>query len=206
MTPALKQLTLGGLLVSLLTGTMPMNPADPSRREPQEAGAPSDAGAPTGDTPRNGSPTDAGAEAAVRKLYELVSFEAGTTPDWDQVRELIIESAVVVLRTGRETTTVFDREGFIAAFVAFIEQASVQETGFTERIVSLQTTVFRDIAHVLVVFESHIPGSGRPPGRGVDSIQLLRTADGWRIVSITNDRPTAEHPIPEHFGAEPSSR
>ena len=136
------------------------------------------------------------AKGVVTELYDLVTFGPGTTPDWDEVRALFVEEAVVVLRTGRDEMTVFSLEGFVDDFVQFIEQAGVRETGFTERILDLQETTYGDIAHVLVRFDSHIPGSGRDPREGVDSFELIRHDGRWRIVSIVNERPTADHPIP----------
>jgi hypothetical protein len=136
------------------------------------------------------------AEQVVERLYDLVTTEAGETPDWDAVRALFVEEAVVVLRTSREALTVFSLEGFVGDFVAFIEQAGIEETGFTERVLGTRAFVYGDIAHVLVLFDSHVPGSGRPPGQGIDSFELVRLDGEWRIVSITNERPTPENPIP----------
>ena len=74
-------------------------------------------GQPTSDAP--GWDT---AEGVVTELYSLVTFEAGTTPDWDRVRALFLPQATVVLRTSRETTTVFSLEGFVQDFVDFITE------------------------------------------------------------------------------------
>ncbi len=137
------------------------------------------------------------AEAVVEELYRLVTFEAGTTPDWDRVRSLFAEEAVVVLRTGREEMTIFTLEGFVNDFVQFIENRDVEKTGFTERILKMKSTVYGDIAHVLVLFDSHIPGTETDPRPGLDSFQLIRQAGEWRILSITNDRPSPDNPIPD---------
>ncbi|MCP3914373.1 MAG: hypothetical protein GY711_02325 [bacterium] len=149
-------------------------------------------------TPAKPDP-EAGAEALVRKLYELVTFEAGTTPDWDEVRTLFVPEAVVVLRTGREEMSVFSVDGFVADFVKFIEDAKVEKTGFTERILGMKSFVYGDIAQVLVLFDSHIPGSGREPHQGIDSFELIRQKGAWRVVSIVNERPTKERPIPKEL-------
>jgi hypothetical protein len=137
------------------------------------------------------------AEAVVRALYDLVTFEAGATPEWDRVRSLFVEEAVVVLRTSREKSTLFSVEGFVEDFVRFIEQGNVGRTGFQERILRLRPTVFGDIAHVLVLYEATIPGSSRPPQKGVDSFHLARRDGRWRIVSILNEVPTPERPLPD---------
>ena len=137
------------------------------------------------------------AEDVVRKLYALVTFEPGTTPDWDEVRSLFLDEAVIVLRTTRTATTVFSLEGFVNDFVTFIERANAVETGFEERIVRLVPTEFHDMAHVWVLYEAHVPGSPRPPQQGVDSFSLIRQDGRWLIVSVTNDIPNADHPVPE---------
>ena len=136
------------------------------------------------------------AEEVVTKLYSLVTFEAGTTPDWDEVRSLFDNAAVVVLRTGPDEMTVFSLEGFVNDFITFIEQDNVEKTGFSEKIIEMKSMVYGDIAHVLVLFESSIPNSSRPPREGIDSFELIKKDSRWRIVSVTNERPTRENPIP----------
>jgi len=141
--------------------------------------------------------TPQAAEDVVRQLYDLVTFEAGTTPNWDEVRALFIDEAVVVLRKTRTATTVFSLEGFVNDFVTFIEQANVEETGFEEEILRLHATEFHDMAQAWVLYQASVPGSQRPPQQGVDSFSLIRQDGRWLIASITNDIPTPDHPIPE---------
>jgi len=140
--------------------------------------------------------TYASAESVVNELYELVTFGPGTTPDWDQVRALFIDEAVIVLRTSRTSTSVFDVEGFVGDFVAFIEDRDVVNTGFAEKIVRTKAMVFGDIAHVLVLYTAEIPGSGRGPHPGVDSFQLIQKDDRWWIASVVNEIPTSDRPVP----------
>lgn len=140
------------------------------------------------------------AEGVVTELYRLVTFEAGSTPDWDRVRSLFLEEAVIVLRTSREGSTVFSVDGFVDDFVRFIDRAEVRETGFVEKILRLKPLVFGDIAHVLVLYEASIPGSERPPQQGVDSFELVRQDDRWRIAAVTNEIPTPERPVPPELG------
>lgn len=136
------------------------------------------------------------AEGVVTEIYDLVSFEAGARPDWDKVRALFIPEAVVVLRTTRDSTTVFSVEGFVNDFVTFVEQTPAGDRGFTEKILSMKSMVFGEMAHVLVLYEAHITGSSRAPTQGVDSFSLIKQNGGWRIVAITNELPAADRPIP----------
>jgi hypothetical protein len=140
------------------------------------------------------------AEALVRSLYAEISFEAGAAlPDWKKVRGMFLEEAVIVLRTSRSASTVFSVDGFVGDFVKFIERAEAKKTGFTERILNLKSTEFRDIAQVWVVYEAHIPGSPRPPQRGLDSFNLVRREGGWQIASVVNEIPDRDNPIPEEL-------
>jgi hypothetical protein len=136
------------------------------------------------------------AEGVVTQLYELVTFEAGSTPDWDKVRSLFIDEAVIVLRTTRTATTVFSVDGFVNDFVTFIERAYVAETGFTEKILRTKPTVFGDMAHVWVLYEASVPGSPRPPQQGVDSFSLIKQDGRWWIAAVTNEIPTPNRPVP----------
>jgi len=135
-------------------------------------------------------------EAVVSELYDLVTFGAGTTPDWDRVRNLFLPEAVIVLRTSRTESTVFTLDGFVADFVRFIERANVVQSGFTEKIVRMKPWAFRDMAYALVLYEASIPGSGRPGQLGIDSFSLIRRDGRWWIISIANDIPDPGNPVP----------
>jgi hypothetical protein len=126
-------------------------------------------------------------EMIVTQLYDEVTFEAGSSPDWESVRGLFVPEAVIVLRTSREGTTVFTLDGFVEDFVKFIESGNVSERGFRESIVKMHTQTYGDIAQAQVLFEAKIPGSERPPQRGIDVFQLSKREEGWRIVAITNE-------------------
>ncbi len=41
-----------------------------------------------------------------------------------------------------------------------------------------------------------INGSKTPARQGIDTFQLIRDAGEWRIISVTNDRPSPDNPIP----------
>jgi hypothetical protein len=139
------------------------------------------------------------AEDVVRELYNLVTFDTGSTPDWDKVKSLFIDKGIVVLRTSREKSTVFTVQGFVDDFVNFIERAKVVETGFKEEIKRMKPMVFGDIATMLVLYEASIPGRKSPPQQGVDSFSLIKKDGRWQIISIINEIPTPNRPIPEEL-------
>ncbi len=136
------------------------------------------------------------AEGVVSEIYKTVTFEPGQTPDWEKVRSMFLDNAVVVLRTSREGSTVFSVPGFIDDFVNFIEKSPAKQAGFSEKIIRMKPLIFGDIAHILVLYEVHIPGTPRPPQQGVDSFQLVKKNGRWWIIAIANEIPGPNRPLP----------
>jgi len=81
-------------------------------------------------------------ENIVMDLYTLVTFESGTTPDWEKVKSLFIDEAIIILRTGRDSTTQFSVNTFVKDFINFIERADAIQTGFKEEIIRMEKIVF----------------------------------------------------------------
>ena len=152
--------------------------------------------APPSSQPPGVAPAYATAEDVVRELYRLVTVEKGQETDWEQVRQLFIPQAVIVLRVSKTETTVFDLQGWIDDFRTWDEKAKVKETGFSEKIITMKPRVFREIANVFVLYEAAITGSTHPPTRGVDSIELIKKDGRWWIAAITNDLINADNPVP----------
>ena len=138
------------------------------------------------------------AEDLVRHLYDLVTFPADSTLDYDALRATLLPEAVIVLRTSRSAATVMSVDDFIADWVRFIEEYEILETGFVEDIRALVPFEFGDIAHVLVLYEASIPGH-LEPHEGVDSIHLVRRDGRWWIAGILNEVPAPERPVPERL-------
>ena len=136
------------------------------------------------------------AEGTVRALYRLVSFGPNERTDWAPVRNLFVPEAVVVLRSSRAGHRIFSLDGFVNDFIRFDTIPAVARAGFQESVVRLSATVYRDVAHVLVLYEAQVRGSTRPPQQGVDSFELLRRDGRWWIVAITNDIVTPDTPVP----------
>lgn len=135
-------------------------------------------------------------ESLVKHLYDQVTFPAGETPDWNYVRTLFIKEATVVMRMGKDETATLSLDGWILDFVNFINNRNVKATGFEEKIIKMESMVFGDIAHVLVLYTSYIPGVSKAPREGIDSFHLIKKDGHWKIVSILNEIPGPKRPKP----------
>jgi hypothetical protein len=143
------------------------------------------------------SADDRSVEQVVRDVYDLVSWTDGDTPDWEVVREIFIPQAIVVLRYPPDLK-VMSVDGFLLDWLRFENQlASAGVSGFQESVLSARATEFGDIAHVHVVYESSIPGSGRPARPGVDLWALIRVDGVWKVVSVVNELPRDDLAVPD---------
>lgn len=136
-------------------------------------------------------------DAVIRHLYDIVTFPAGVTPDWDTAKSLFIDEAVIVLRVSRSEHKAFSLQGWVDDFVKFIDQANLKDIGFEERIISAKTTVFRDIAQSFVVYQPRVPGTEKERLQGIDFFQLVKRDGQWKIASIVNEVITPDSKLPD---------
>jgi len=126
-------------------------------------------------------------EELIRDIYVSVSAKNSESVDWQKVRSMFIDEAVVVLRTSRDKSTQFTADGFLQDFKDFYQNPEVKANGFAEKILRMKTMVFKDIAFIATVYSAEITSSQRPLTRGVD-LWLLAKKDGlWKITSVVNE-------------------
>ena len=135
-------------------------------------------------------------ESVITKIYQLVTFPPDTTPDWEKVKSLFIDEAVIVLRTSFTKMDVMSKEGFVDLFIRDIKKYNMDKTGFQEQIIRKKMTVIGEVAHCFVLYEANVPNSSNPPQRGLDSFQLMKREGRWWIVSVINEIPRLGVPIP----------
>jgi len=136
-------------------------------------------------------------EELIRDIYSAVSAKNSESVDWTKVRSMFIDEAVVILRTSKSETKQFTADGFIQDFKDFYQYPAVKANGFVERILSMKSMVYIDIAFIATVYSAAIVGIERPPTHGVD-LWLLRKKDGlWKIVSAVNEVIPAGQELPD---------
>lgn len=119
-----------------------------------------------------------------------VFFDAFTSgPDiadrMDALRAILLPAAVVV-RTCGMTPAVYDVEGFIAPRWALLTGGTLSD--FREWETSGRTEIFGDIAHHWGSYAKQWTQDGQVlTGRGMKTLQFVRTDDGWRISAAAWD-------------------
>ena len=84
----------------------------------------------------------------------------------------------------------------IARFVAETD-ALLAQMDFFEVETGREVRVFGNIAHVWSAYEArHAPGDAVPERRGINSIQLYKGEDGWKIIHMIWDNERDGVPLP----------
>ena len=135
-------------------------------------------------------------DSTVKAVYEVISGPAGTR-DWARFRALFIDGArlIPVRHTAQGgAPQVWTPDEYAQRAGATFENQAFYEVGVAER---LET--FGSIAHVFSTYESrHAPGE-KPFARGINSFQLAKVGDTWKIVTIMWDAERADNSIPEKY-------
>lgn len=134
-------------------------------------------------------------EDLIDHTYKLMTFKGGDIPDWDSIKNLFIDNAIIVLRTTRTDMSIMNRDGFIDLWLRDYERG-LKETGITEEKIIDRYEIMSDIATCYVIYAVSVPDGDYPPQFGIDCFHLLKQNGRWYITSIVNEvlRPGVDPP------------
>lgn len=118
--------------------------------------------------------------ALVATLYRAISGDAGAPRDWDALARLFVDGGrLTVFRNNAASTEILTPEMYAQT------RAPIFATNaFFEVEVGHDATIAGRLAHAFSRYEARRMPDGPAVANGVNSIQLVRTPQGWRIVSI----------------------
>ena len=121
----------------------------------------------------------------VRIFFEAFTSGPGCDERMEALRERFLPEAVIV-RTGGGEPAVHDVDGFIAPRRKILTDGTLEE--FHEWELSGHTELFGDIAHHFCSYAKEGVQASKPiAGRGMKTMQLVRTAVGWRVSGVAWD-------------------
>lgn len=132
-----------------------------------------------------GSGDRAAIAGIVREFFAAFTSGLDSTARLDALRDLFLPGAVIVKTCGGEPT-VYDVDGFIAPRQALLSGGAL--TDFREWELSGRTEVFGDVAQHFCAYAKAGVHDGTPfTGRGMKTMQFVRTRTGWRISAAAWD-------------------
>jgi hypothetical protein len=140
-------------------------------------------------------------EDAVARVYALISGPAGQARDWEAFQAMFAEGANLMISLpapdGASRLIVLTPQDYVQRSGARIEAA-----GFTERELGRRAERFGNLVHVFSAYEGRTTLDGREEVlRGVNSFQLVRVAEGWRVANLVWEQERPDNPLPADFSA-----
>ena len=129
------------------------------------------------------------AEAAVETAIMQV-FEGMHTADSGMVRAVFAANARFAVMSARNGPTVIASQ----AVDGWIEAIGSSEGRWDEQVYDLDINVDGDMASAWVPYTFYLDGAVRHCG--INSIELLRDADGWKVTQLSDTRRTENCPDP----------
>jgi hypothetical protein len=133
----------------------------------------------------------------LEQLYQVISFEEGGEPSFSGLQHVFSKHARIT-RVSPEGTDYMDLSGFLEMVRSMFEAGAY--TSFHEFELARRVQSFGNMAQVWSLYETRCHRLARDAlNRGVNSIQLLRESEGWRVVALLWDEAHA-HPHLEVAG------
>jgi len=136
-------------------------------------------------------------ETTVLAVYNVISGPAGRR-DWNRFEALFAPDARMVISSTADgtpkTTVITPKE--------YAERATPRfnEKGFFERPIATRVLHYGNIAQVWSTYEGREASNQEQPTlRGINSFQLVRIGNEWKVQSIVWEQEDAAHPIPAQY-------
>jgi len=138
-------------------------------------------------------------EKVVNSVLTAISGPVGQERDWDAIRTAFHPTAKFsVCRPidGKDDVSIWYVEEFIQNSKT---NGFYKNSGFTEK--ALKNTVMRygNMAHVYQAYHGTTP-DGKVNIRGINSYQLAKVGDSWKIVNLIWQGETKDFPLPKEYG------
>jgi hypothetical protein len=132
-------------------------------------------------------------DSVIKAVYEVISGPAGSPRDWVRFKALFADGArLIPVRAAGPAVSTPDE---------YAERANpiFEKAGFYETELARKLETFGNIAHAFSTYESrHAPGE-KPFARGINSFQLVKIGDTWKVMTIFWDSERPGNPLPEKY-------
>ncbi|WP_033337462.1 nuclear transport factor 2 family protein [Catenuloplanes japonicus] len=123
--------------------------------------------------------------AIVRRFFDAFTSGPDSTARLDALRDVFLPEAVII-RTCGGVPTVYGVDTFIAPRRDLLSDGTL--TGFREWPLAGRTEIFGDVAqHFCAYAKAGVQDGTAFTGRGMKTLQFVRTPAGWRISAVAWD-------------------
>lgn len=141
-------------------------------------------------------PDEQAIKKAVNDAYAAISFKKGEEPQYDSIKNYFIPKAQLI-NFRNDTMQVTSIDQFVYLYRTFIESDSVKM--FYEKEIYGKTEQYGRVASRISTYKTYLNTMDKPEERGVNSFQLVKTPQGWKVSSIIWDVEKKGLKIPAYY-------
>jgi hypothetical protein len=141
------------------------------------------------------APDDVAIKKAVDDAYAAISF-TNRQPRYDSIKYAFIPQAQLINFIS-DTAQILSINDFVKAFKTYVESTKIQT--FNEQEIYGRTDEFGNIAQRISSYKTYINSPDIVKERGVNSFQLVKTPQGWKVSSIIWNVEKPGLSIPDYY-------
>ncbi len=121
-------------------------------------------------------------DQTITKVFEAICFEPGQPPNMPQLRDYFTEPGLLI-DYNQEEPLILKVDDFIAHFNQQWQAGNIPS--LEDREIHQETHIYGRVAHRFSFYEARFNKSDEQPfAQGVNSIQLIKIGDQWRVTSM----------------------
>ncbi|WP_443938378.1 hypothetical protein [Pedobacter sp. MW01-1-1] len=150
----------------------------------------------TNDNSLTRMPDEEAIKKAVDEAYKSLCFKQGETLNYDKIQNCFIpEAQFINFRSGK--LGIFSLSQFIDNYKKAVTSGYIKS--FYEEEIYGRTDQFGNIAQRISSYKTYMNNMDKVIERGVNSFQLVKTPNGWKVSSIVWDVEKSEQAIPTYY-------
>ena len=118
-------------------------------------------------------------ESTITNFYRLMSFEAGSRPDYKSIRTLLTDDAIILLSATSDTVELIDADESIRQIQKKIDELGFEDFGLQFSPVNINCKITDASAFCVTVVEVTYPGLDAKPVTSTDLSQLEQRQGRW---------------------------
>jgi len=142
------------------------------------------------------SPEDSAIKKAVADAYACISFKQGEQLNFEHIKDCFIPRAQLI-NFRSDSMDILSIGQFVEMYKGLITSNAV--SSFYEEEIKGTTEQFGRIAQRISSYKTYINTMDSVAERGVNSFQLVKTAQGWKVSTIIWDVETEKLKIPDYY-------
>ena len=141
-------------------------------------------------------PEEKAIDKAVLDAYNCIGFKMGEQPRYEGIKKFFIPQAQLI-NFRSDSAQITNINQFIYLYRTFVETDDVK--AFSEKELYGKTEQFGRVAERISNYKSEIINSDTTIERGINSFQLIKTNNGWKVSSIIWDVESPNLRIPAYY-------